>query len=655
MNHTHEIKYKFQIFKAKSNFKIELLHFIGIEEISKEYEFIIWISINAQWEEIENLLGCYASICADSNSETHFFNGIIDEVECYRQSLNSEGTLQNHLKIKLKSILSLMQRSQRFTIFQNLSRQEIIRELANRYALSFKISGVNEDEKKIEYYNQFNISDYQLLQKILSDLNLYFYFKHDFSEHILICENNLSASKGKIIRKFALNYTESGSDIEVDQIYDLSILYKNTLISSTAATYNYQNPKSILKSTYPSPSKAADYQVYPINTQTHEQTDRCAKDMLLAREAESLNYDLLTTITHLSLGDIIQIEKKQNQYEAKDLFIHKIIHIYTSRKENIDEEIEQFFKDHNVKKNIAPILSKEITYFNYIQTIPHDKPYVVNHNITSFQNPSPLPARVVSPQNQATAIDAKGRIPIQFFWESGNYSTTCWVPLAQSLVGRNWGTMSIPRPGMDVIVGFLHGDINHPIIMGCLSNDENKLSPEQINQPWSLSYLSNSLSDPKFSSLLAVSDQNNNEKIYIKAGRNLECKVNNSMLFDVNQDSTLLIKNGKGSILLEGKEASFNIQVGKTSVKISNGEVSIFSKNPVNIISEKDIHLNSQQSIQFKAPFINFGTENMKINATELSVTTQATSLYASKTINIKAGIKVSLDFPGKTHLFPMK
>lgn len=654
MQHTNEIIYKFQVFKAKSNFKIELLHFVGCEEISKEYEFIVWISIHSPWEEIENLLGCYATITANTNNETHFYNGIIDEIECYRQYLNTEGTLQSHLKIKLKSMLSLMQRSQRFAVYQNLSRQEIIRELVNRYALSFKISGIREDDKKIEFYNQFQISDDELLQKILSDLDLYFYFKHEFSEHILICENSLSTSNGKSIRKFSLNYTESGKDIEVDQIYDLSILYKNTLISSTAATYNYQNPKSILKSTYPSALKAADYQVYPISTQTHEQTDRYAKNMLLAKETESLNYELLTTITHLSLGDVIQIEKKQNQYESKDLFIHKIIHIYTSRKEDINEEIKQFLKDHHVKKNVDSILSKEIAYFNYVQSIPNDKPYVVDHNTKTFQNPSPLPARVVSPPNKAAAIDAKGRIPIQFFWESGTYSTTCWVPLAQSLVGRNWGTMSIPRPGMDVIVEFLHGDINHPIIVGCLSNDENKLSPEQINQPWSLSYFSNSLSDPKFSSQLAISDQNNNEKIYIKAGRNLECKVNHSILFDVNQDSTLLIKNGKGSIVLEGKESSFNIMVGKTSVKISNGEVSVFSPNPVNITSEKGIHLDSHQSIQFKAPRINFNTADMKINATELSIATQSTSFHASKTINIKAGIKVMIDFPGKTHLFPM-
>lgn len=653
--HTQDIIHQFKIFKSNSDFKIDLLHFIGYEEISKDYEFIVWISIDTNLKNIETFLGCYASIITDTPNKTSFFNGIIEEIECQSLSQNLDGTIKHFLKITIKSALALMKKSHRYAIYQNLSQNEIIRELFNKYALTFKTSSTQNEDQKLEFYNQFNVSDYEFLNQLLSEQGLYFYFNHEFSEHIITLESYQSSNQNKKNGRYTVSYTLSGKDLEFNQIYHFSMQFKNTLISSTATAYNYSNPQSTLKSSYPSTQKSPDFHTYPTNTNTHEKTDQFAKNILLSKETESVNFCFISTIFPLKIANVITISRTQNHPKEQDIFIHKIVHVYSSYKNELPIEMKNALETHGIKNKTEPFINQKISYFNYAVGIPNDKPYLANKVNHVHQNIPPMPARVISYNNQPISIDSIGRIPIQFFWETGMNSSTCWVPLSHSIIGRYWGTMSIPRAGMDVLVNFIHGDINHPIIIGCLSNSENRLSYEQLNQPWSLSYQSNSLTSPQMSHQIAISDQTNNEKIYIKTGKDLECTVNDSLLFNVNQNVNMNIKKGSGNILLLGENASFNIQVGKTNIQILNNQVSVFSQENVLISTKKDLLLSSDQSIQLKASKIEMNSEYLNITSGKLNINSDSISLFASQTIKINAGIKVTLDFPGKTHLFPVK
>lgn len=654
IRHTQDVHYRFQIFKTKSNFKINVLHFIGYQEISQDCEFIIWVSINTTLEDLENFLGCSASIIIESHHDTSFLNGIIDQIECYQQSQTDGSELNLHLKITLRSILSSMKRSKRFTVYQNLTKQEIIRELLNKYALSFKTTGLQEDHEKYEFYNQYDKSDYAFFKQILSDLNSHFIILHDFSEHTLLLEDNQSLKPKNNQQKYQINYTLSGQDLELNQIYNLHMVFKNTLISSTAISYNYKNPPSILKSFYPSHQNRVDYQAYPTNTLNHEETDRFAKNMLMAKETESMHFEFLSTITNLKLGDVIPITKSQNNPVERELFVYKILHFYSSYKGDISGEAKTYLKKHGLENKIESLLNLKTPSFNFVHAISNDKPYVTTLYKQKDHNLPPIPARVVSYNEQPISIDEKGRIPIQFFWQTGSYSTTCWVPLAQNLIGRSWGTMAIPRAGMDVLVHFMHGDINRPIITGCIHNDENHLSTEQITQPWSLSYQSHSQSSPQNSHFIAISDQANNEKIYVKSGKNLECKINHSLLFDIENEANINIKKGNGKICLAGENSSFKIQVGSTYIDVQNENISIYSDSNINILSKNEIKLTSEQSIKIESPNIHLNASTLKITSQTLDIKTQTSSFYASQIIDIQAGIKVTLDFPGKTQLFPL-
>jgi type VI secretion system secreted protein VgrG len=85
-------------------------------------------------------------------------------------------------------------------------------------------------------------------------------------------------------------------------------------------------------------------------------------------------------------------------------------------------------------------------------------------------------ATVVGPPGEEIYTDHHGRVKVQFHWDlagRGDERSSCWVRVNQTWGGASWGTQFIPRVGMEVIVSFLGGDQDRPVVLGCLYNGEN--------------------------------------------------------------------------------------------------------------------------------------------------------------------------------------
>ncbi|MFO0551108.1 MAG: type VI secretion system tip protein TssI/VgrG [Polyangiaceae bacterium] len=111
-------------------------------------------------------------------------------------------------------------------------------------------------------------------------------------------------------------------------------------------------------------------------------------------------------------------------------------------------------------------------YHNRFECVPTEVPFR-----------SPVPTRapqqvmetavVVGPQDEEIYVDEHGRIKVQFFWDlegQKNEHSSTWLRVAQAWAGAGWGTQFIPRVGMEVLVSFLGGDVDRPVVVGCLTN-----------------------------------------------------------------------------------------------------------------------------------------------------------------------------------------
>ena len=84
-------------------------------------------------------------------------------------------------------------------------------------------------------------------------------------------------------------------------------------------------------------------------------------------------------------------------------------------------------------------------------------------------------AVVVGPGGEEIYVDKYGRVKVQFFWDQEGKQddkSSCWMRVSHTWAGKNWGFIQIPRIGQEVIVDFLEGDPDQPIIVGSIYNAE---------------------------------------------------------------------------------------------------------------------------------------------------------------------------------------
>lgn len=127
---------------------------------------------------------------------------------------------------------------------------------------------------------------------------------------------------------------------------------------------------------------------------------------------------------------------------------------------------------------LADNTAKTPTYSNHFTCVPDTTKLRPPHN-PSLRRPrvhGPHTAIVVGPEGEEIHTDEHGRIRVRFHWDRTlrrGDDCSCWVPVAQTWAGPGWGALFIPRVGMEVVVQFLDGDPDRPLVIGCVPNSLN--------------------------------------------------------------------------------------------------------------------------------------------------------------------------------------
>ncbi|WP_156356747.1 type VI secretion system tip protein TssI/VgrG, partial [Pseudomonas sp. NBRC 111142] len=142
----------------------------------------------------------------------------------------------------------------------------------------------------------------------------------------------------------------------------------------------------------------------------------------------------------------------------------------------------------------------------------------------------PQTAVVVGPAGEEIWTDQYGRVKVHFHWDrhdQSNENSSCWIRVSQAWAGKNWGSMQIPRIGQEVIVSFLEGDPDRPIITGRVYNAEQAVPydlPGNATQSGMKSRSSKGGSPANFNEI-RMEDKRGQEQLYVHAERNMDTVV----------------------------------------------------------------------------------------------------------------------------------
>jgi type VI secretion system secreted protein VgrG len=166
----------------------------------------------------------------------------------------------------------------------------------------------------------------------------------------------------------------------------------------------------------------------------------------------------------------------------------------------------------------------------------------------------PQTAIVVGKAGEEIYTDEFGRIKVQFHWDrysTANENTPCWVRVSQSWAGKNWGAMFLPRIGQEVIVEFLEGNPDRPIVTGCVYNGESK-PPYPLPDNATMSTIkSNSSKGGQGFNEFRFQDKKGEEMVFTHAEKDQDTRVKHDTKEWIGNDRHLIVKT-KQTELVEG-------------------------------------------------------------------------------------------------------
>jgi len=229
----------------------------------------------------------------------------------------------------------------------------------------------------------------------------------------------------------------------------------------------------------------------------------------------------------------------------------------------------------------------------------------------------PQIAIVVGPKDEEIYCDKFGRIKLQFLWDrEGQYNdhSSCWIRVTQPWAGKNWGMIAIPRVGQEIVVDFLEGDPDQPIVTGRTYHATNMPPDALPAAKTQMNLMSQTYKGGGYNGLM-MDDATNNQRLDLHAQKNMNTKVLNDQTASVGNNRTLDVTGDESSTI--GKNRSVTVVAGNDSKKVSAGNLS------EDVNGERSIVVKGNQSLAVKSGnrniTINTGNDTKKVSSGSLS------------------------------------
>ncbi|MGR4868940.1 type VI secretion system Vgr family protein [Variovorax sp. LARHSF232] len=314
-----------------------------------------------------------------------------------------------------------------------------------------------------------------------------------------------------------------------------------------------------------------------------------------------------------------------------------------------------------------------------VTLLPADTPFRPPRVTPRITMPGPQSAIVVGPDGEEIHADEFGRVKVHFHWDrydKSNEKSTCWVRVSQPWAGKGWGGYFIPRIGQEVIVDFLNGDPDRPIIIGRVYNDD---QPKPFAAHTQSGFRTRSTPGGSAANCneFRFEDKKGDEQVYLHAEKNQDIEVENDETHWVGHDRTKTIDNDETThvkhdrtetvdnnetitIGVDRKESvgnneTISIGVDRTESVGSNETISIGSNRTETVGSNETISIGSNRSVTVGASETKTvalqRTHTVGVNETitvgaaqEITVgAMQAVTVGASQTITVGAGQTTSV------------
>ncbi len=420
-------------------------------------------------------------------------------------------------------------------IFQNKSVVEIIEALFRDAGFSdFETSEISGAHPKWDYCVQYRESDFSFASRLMEQEGIFYYFRHANGKHIMVLGDQKRAYKNAVENEINFDAVVGAPDI-TDQITGWQHQYEFRAGKCAHTDYNFETPHTNLLASTNTVIKVDGVDKFEIFDfpGDYEKKGDGETDVKVRMEEEEVEHDVVSGAGRCrTFGPGLKFKIKKHHCaaeEGKGFVLTRVEHAATVGGSYVSGtgDGEQIYSN---RFTCIP----EAVVFRPARITPRP---VVSGAQT---------AMVVGPSGEEIYTDKYGRVKLQFHWDrygKANEKSSCWVRVAQVWAGKNWGSMFIPRLGQEVVVEFLEGDPDRPLVTGRVYNGD-CMPPYDLPTHATMSTVK-SLSSKGGDGFneLRFEDKKGEEQIFIHGEKNQDVRIKNDCFEWIGHDRHLIVKN----------------------------------------------------------------------------------------------------------------
>jgi type VI secretion system secreted protein VgrG len=502
----------------------------GFERLGELFEYELELLSENHSIDPDKLLGENITVGMKlADGSVRYFNGYVTRFGQY-------GSLDifSYYRATVRPWLWFLTRSSNCRIFQKKTTPDIIKQVFKDQAftdLKEKLSGSYAPR---EYCVQYRETDFNFVSRLMEEEGIYYYFTHENGQHHLVLAD--SASSHETFNGYArIPFHPEQGDTDrsrADHIHGWGFAHEVQTGAYALTDYDFKKPKAdlLVKSTIAKSFRHSAYEFfdYPGLYTDTGRGDGLVRHRIEEHQARFERYEGAGNARGLAVGYLFNL----NDYPRTDQNKQYLVVSASYRLQN---------------DTYLPSMSAgtEETFTCGFAAMDKSQAYRPPR-----VTPKPLvhgaqTAMVVGPKGEEIHTDQYGRVKVQFHWDrygKRDENSSCWVRVSHPWAGKNWGMIALPRIGQEVIVDFLEGDPDQPIITGRVYN-AGSMPPYPLPDKATLSTIkTNSSKGGGGFNELRFDDKKGSEQIFIHAEKNMDVRVKSNSLEWVGNEQHIIVK-----------------------------------------------------------------------------------------------------------------
>jgi type VI secretion system secreted protein VgrG len=569
----------------------------GAEGISRLFEYHVELLATVDTKiDPKSIIGSKVAVAISLNDTqgSRWINGIVasfeqcagdDEFDVYRAQI-----VPSMWQLTLSS---------NCRVFQSNTVLEIAKKVFGEYGLSVS-DQTNASYKPLEYCTQYSESDFHFVSRILEESGIFYWFEHTDQDNRIVLGDGRNAYQDCPLSSsvpFALNKkgAEGAYGARVIEFTSMASMVSG---KHSTAEYNYRNFARVdvpdKNSSSPYGKNAFDEYLYPAGGEGY------------ANDGTQVSSDLETLFleTRALAADAVA-EVLRGNGSARSFCAGYTFSLTDHPRTAWNRKYLLTAATHHADQ-VPPYRTSGKSlgdgYSNRFTAVSSDIVFKPAQTVVKPRIYGPQTALVVGPSGEEIYLDSLGRAKVQFFWDKqyarGSTLDTAWVRVAQSWAGNGWGAHFWPRVNDEVVVQFLNGDPDNPVIVGSVYNGVNtpKYELPEHSTRSGLVTRSSKGGSAQNANELRFEDKTGSEQVYLHAEKDMDVSIEHDHRISVGNNDSQIVT-GKQMEQIGG---DFNRQIKGDSVEQigGNSDLGISGNQTEQVGGNHSLNVGSNQSIQ---------------------------------------------------------